>query len=353
MSNKRVAIYFESSEATGGVNRVASMIAVALCDRGYDVHIISRYGGNYGRFCDDSRVKFHQLFKKFHSKYITFPLEILKLKRLIKHERIDTLISAGGIFFAIAQFSKCRHIMWDHVSFWHGNSIQQYFRRLSVRRADVVVTLTKDNRDAFAAIQGCKADVITINNPAKYSVVDQGTERNKSVISLGYLGPQKGFDLLLRAWSLLSSDLKNEWTLQIAGEDEGDKPMLEEIIKEHNLDKVELLGFRKDVDKLLSYSAIYAMSSRWEGMPMVLLEAQSYGLPIVSFDCKTGPAEILTDNCGVLVEAENVEKLSAALSKLMVDEQLRNNMSRNALENVKRFSIDKIIVSWDDLLKAL
>ena len=350
---KNIAIYYESSQATGGVNRVASVLASALADRGYRIHIISRYEGEYSRFSDDKRIKYHKLFKKFHSKYITFFVEIIKLRKIVRDENIDVLISAGGIFFALAQFSRTRHVEWDHVSFWHGNYIQHFFRRLSVRNADAVVTLTQDNQRAFLSVKGVNARVVTIHNPAICKSVNQVDTSNRTIISLGFLAPQKGYDLLLKAWSKIDESLRCEWRLLIAGEDEGDKPILDKIIRDKHLCNVELLGFRTDVSDLLSQSSIYVMSSRWEGMPMVLLEAQSYGLPIVSFDCKTGPSEILTPQCGVLVEAENIYKLAKALEAVMVDEGLREQLSMGAIENIKRFDLDKIVNQWVDLIESL
>lgn len=350
---KNIGIYYESSQATGGVNRVASVLASALSDRGYTVHIISRYAGKYGRFSDDSRIIYHQLFRNFHSKYFTFFIEILKLRKIVRKENINVLISAGGIFFALAQFSKTKHIEWDHVSFWHGNRIQQYFRRLSVRKAQAVVTLTHDNQYAFSKIKGAVAKVVTIYNPASCSLENRINVSNHVVISLGFLAPQKGYDLLLKAWAKIHKSIRCEWRLLIAGDDEGDRKMLEDIIDNNELHEVELLGFRTDVPELLTNSSIYVMSSRWEGMPMVLLEAQSYGLPIVSFDCKTGPSEILTTQCGILVESENIDKLAEALEKLMVDETLREKLSIGAIKNVERFDLEKITSQWVELIESL
>ena len=349
----KIGIYYESSEATGGVNRVASMLAVALSDNGYEVHIISRYRGNQGLFTTDNRIKYHELFKKFHSKYITFAIEFVKLRETVKREKLDILISAGAVFFGISHLCSVKHIMWDHVSFWHGNKLQSYFRSFAARNADVVVTLTKDNKEAFAAIKGCRAKIMTINNPSNIIANSITTQRDKTVISLGFLAKQKGYDLMLESWMLLPNDLKSDWTLKIAGEDEGDLPMLKKIIKKNKLESVELLGFRNDIDMLLSQSSIYAMSSRWEGMPMVLLEAQTYGLPIVSFNCKTGPSEILTDKSGILVEAENCQQLANGLEKLMRDDYLRDIMAKAAVENVSRFSIDNIVLQWVHLFKEL
>lgn len=350
---KNIAFYYESSEATGGVNRVASHIASALADCGYRVHIISRYEGLKGRFTSDSRIVWHELFRTYHSKYFTWLLEIVRLRRLVQRERIDVLISAGGVFFALARFAQAKHIEWDHVSFWHGNKLQQYCRVLAARKASAVVTLTKDNSEAYSAIEGCNAKVVTIHNPAVTTASVVSNLSNKRVISVGFLARQKGYDLLLQAWSLLDVRLRSEWELWIAGGDEGDGTMLERMIREHDMREVKLLGFRSDVGDLMAHSSIYVMSSRWEGMPMVLLEAQAYGLPVVSFDCKTGPAEVLSSDSGILVAPENPIALSEALAGLMRDEEHRHRMSESALRNIKRFSLNRIVQQWVQLIESL
>lgn len=348
---KSIAFYYESSQATGGVNRVASIIASALADRGYRVHIISRYEGKYGRFTEDQRIVFHELFRKFHSKYSTSIIETIRLRRLVQREKIDVLVSTGGIFFALAQFTPARQIVWDHVSFWHGNPLQQYFRRLAAHKAEAVVTLTQDNRQAFEQIKGVQAKIITINNPVTLQHKSSYDPDSRQIISVGYVGRQKGFDLLLKAWDKIPKDVRSTWKLVIAGEDEGDMAELKRFLTERHIENVEFLGFRSDIPDLLARSSIYVMSSRWEGMPMVLLEAQGAGLPIVSFDCKTGPAEILRPDNGILVEPKNTTQLAYALTTMMQDRELRILCNRGANENITRFSIETIATQWVDVIE--
>ncbi|MCI6861885.1 MAG: glycosyltransferase, partial [Prevotella sp.] len=110
----------------------------------------------------------------------------------------------------------------------------------------------------------------------------------------------------------------------------------------------------KDVNSKYEEASIYALSSRFEGFPMVLLEAASMSLPIVAFDCKTGPNEIIEDGkTGFLVEPENVEQFAEKLMILMKDDELRAEMGRKAFESSKRFTIDKIVSCWAELLKRL
>ena len=99
-------------------------------------------------------------------------------------------------------------------------------------------------------------------------------------------------------------------------------------------------------------ASFYVMSSRYEGLPMVLIEAQTFALPIVSFNCPYGPKEIITnDEDGILVENGNIEQLATSIESLIISESKRISMSKNAIESAKRFSIKNIITEWRRLLK--
>ena len=118
---------------------------------------------------------------------------------------------------------------------------------------------------------------------------------------------------------------------------------------------VEFLGFRKDIARILQESAIFALSSRFEGLPMALLEAMQAGCSCVSFDCETGPNEIIRNNeDGLLVPAQDVEKFSNALDKLIRDEKLRDSFSSKARNSVYiRYSEDYVMNRWKILFSEL
>ena len=111
-------------------------------------------------------------------------------------------------------------------------------------------------------------------------------------------------------------------------------------------------GFVNNLEEIMDEFSFFVMSSRNEGFGLVLAEAQAKGLPTASFDCKTGPGEIINNGKdGILVEAENVEKLSDAIIKMIEKDKDRIEMSKNAVENARRFSIDKICAQWKELLE--
>ena len=113
----------------------------------------------------------------------------------------------------------------------------------------------------------------------------------------------------------------------------------------------ELLGQVKDLDKKLRESSIFVLSSRYEGLPMVLLEAMSQGCTCISYDCKTGPREIISNNInGILVEDQNMDDMTLALSDLIENEDKRERLATEAIKSVDRFSVKNITDKWERLL---
>ena len=174
--------------------------------------------------------------------------------------------------------------------------------------------------------------------------------KNKKVIAVGRLEYQKGFDILIDVWKKVN-EICNDWILEIYGEG-NERKKLENKIREYRLeDKILLKGIEENIGSKYLESSIYIMTSRFEGMPMVLLEAQSYGLPIVSFDCPCGPRDIITNGKdGYIIKFGNIEEMVNKILKLIENYDLRKDFSKNAIKNVDKYSKDKIIKKWENLL---
>ena len=145
-----------------------------------------------------------------------------------------------------------------------------------------------------------------------------------------------------------------DWILEIYGNG-SERENLQNKINKLRLEKSFLLkGAEKNIQEKYLESSIYVMSSRFEGMPMVLLEAMTYGLPIISFDCPCGPKDIIKDNeDGFLVEFGNIEQMAEKIEKLISDEEKRKLFGKNARKNVERFSADTIMKEWKELFESL
>jgi glycosyltransferase involved in cell wall biosynthesis len=169
----------------------------------------------------------------------------------------------------------------------------------------------------------------------------------RRVVALGRLDPQKGFDLLLAAFAAVAPHYP-DWRLTIYGTGpEGEH--LERIRRERQLmDRVELPGWATDPQRVFHEADLFVLPSRYEGFPNALLEAMACGVASISFDCDSGPREILRHELdGLLVPSADVVALATAMDRLMNDEALRAQLGRNAQEVSQRFSEASFFRRWD------
>jgi GalNAc-alpha-(1->4)-GalNAc-alpha-(1->3)-diNAcBac-PP-undecaprenol alpha-1,4-N-acetyl-D-galactosaminyltransferase len=172
----------------------------------------------------------------------------------------------------------------------------------------------------------------------------------RTVIAMGRLTPQKGFDLLLRAFSKVATK-HAEWSLIILGQGEDHESLEGLIIKLGLKDRVTLTGVVQDPTRLLKEADLFVMPSRYEGFPNALLEAMACGLPVIATDCDSGPRDIIRDNVdGLLVPPNDIAVLASAMDCLMGDQAERQRLGARAVDVVERFSTDKIMNMWDNLL---
>jgi glycosyltransferase involved in cell wall biosynthesis len=156
----------------------------------------------------------------------------------------------------------------------------------------------------------------------------------------------------LHAWSIAQNTVA-DWRLDVFGD--GDRIFYEHLIAELKIDgdRCQLHARTNDVEKEYCNSGIFVLSSRYEGFGLVLVEAMATGLPVVSFRCPCGPEDIVTNGeDGILVENGNIKLFASSLSKLMSDEALRQSMSKAALKNVQRFSMEQIAEQWRNIFES-
>lgn len=180
-----------------------------------------------------------------------------------------------------------------------------------------------------------------------------GAREQKRIVGLGRLAWQKGFDLLIEAFSQIAA-AHPEWTLIIYGEGER-RNALESLVRTKSLEsRVFLPGAVQQVPAVLSEASVFVLSSRYEGFPNALCEAMACGLPVISFDCPSGPNEIIRHNIdGILVKAGDIEALAKALDTLIRDNNLRRSLAVRATEITKRFEVKKIMNMWEELLRSV
>lgn len=219
-----------------------------------------------------------------------------------------------------------------------------------VRKFDSFVVLTHED----AGNWGKLSNLSVIPNAALPLGVEADQDK-KRVIAVGRLDYQKGFDRLIDAWAIIMNrhPKLHDWQLDIFGQGEW-QDMLVGKIKEYNLSNAKINSPTKNIASEYAESSILAMTSHYEGFPMVLIEAMTCGIAPVTFDYQCGPRDIITDNKdGILVRNGDVEAFADALASLMLDEEKRKRMGEAARESVARFSESSVMQQWERLFSRL
>lgn len=359
---KKICFFIGDIERSGGTERVTTLVANALSTAGYDVTILSLYHGKKSFFPLNENVNLNALFEHNVSMKKNFIPCVYKLRKYVKKNSIHSLILVDSILtiFAVPAlaYMKLQCICWEHFNYNVdlGSIYRVYGRKLAAKYCQVVVTLTERDKSLWIDnIKNMKANIVAINNPNPYSnQTHLASQSHKRVLAVGRLTQQKGFDLLIQSWAKIAK--KNSvvnWKLSIVGSGE-DYDKLMNLIKTLNVqDSVEIFPATQNIAEFYQHSSVYCLSSRYEGFPMVLLEAQNYGLPIVAFDCDTGPAELIEHGItGYLVKNQDMNELADLLEQMLIlDECYYNNMSKNVLNNSIKYHINNILPKWIAILE--
>ena len=388
---KRICFLVDSIFTIGGVQRVTAVIAEAL-SKEYDITIVTfdkqnlqdlklyqlgyyaitfrfisypTITENKRRFCK----AYSYLYRRFLPKCkltsdiyarSSFPEERRnELIRVLTEKRYDTVIAVHS-FLAIRlatirrELGYCKTIGWIHNSFdallregspYLGPELKYHYGR-QLQKLDAVVTLYQQDAGMYQEDFGFTP--YYIYNPLTLKPGEHSTGQNKEFLAVGRFSPMhKGFDLLIQAFNLFSKkDI--EWHLSIVG-DGPEKDKLQQMISERNLEeRITIYPFTNEIQKYYSAASIYVLSSRWEGMPLVLVEAMSHGLPIVASDLPTC-REVLGD-FGLYFKNGNIEELAQRLEDAThIDWQKK---SKEALEIAKKFDVGPIAEQWKRLIES-
>jgi glycosyltransferase involved in cell wall biosynthesis len=343
----------------GGTERVGTLIANKLSQIGYDVTLASVSGGSKPFFPQSEGVKSISISAASGRALYKTPKIIYKIRKLLCSEKFDVVItieSMAVLFTLPATLGlPVKNVCWEHFNFKSdlGKVGRRIARHLAARFCDSVVTLTERDKQYWLDNTKHKSQISAIANPCPFGTQPLfENQQSKVVLAVGRLTYQKGFDLLLQAWVSVNKECP-DWKLKIVGDGE-DKAILNKFIKVNRLaGSVELVGKTDNVQEFYKNAEIFCLSSRFEGFPMVLLETLSFGLPVVSYDCDTGPEEVLSGTGSLLVEPNNTDSLASSLIKLINDEKLREDISTKSRIKASDYQVDTIIKYWDELLVKL
>lgn len=222
-------------------------------------------------------------------------------------------------------------------------------RKWTYPRASGLVTMTQGAMDYFQSRMDVRGWVIP--NPAPTPKKSESlTSDGRTIGAVGRLVPQKGFDLLIDAFALVADRIP-DWRLVIWGEGPERTSLEAQCARLGLADRVRLPGVTCRPGEWASETDLFVLSSRFEGWGIVVGEAMAAGLPVISFDCRWGPSEMIEHGrSGLLVPNGDVEALSEAIVKLCKDEARRNALSVEARERMALFGLDRILADWQRVL---
>ena len=372
----RIVYCIAGTYNSGGMERVLSNKVNFLVAHGYDIIVITTDQRNQKSFFSlDSRVKCYDLNinyeenngKSFFNKLLHYPIKQYKHKKrlsaLLKQLKPDITVSMfcnevsflpeiqdGSKKVLEIHFCRFKRLQYNRKGLWRlADTWRSRDEQKIVSHYDRFVTLTNEDNKYWGNI----ANSLVIPNAQTFRCADRAVLNQKKVIAVGRYTYQKGFDLLIHAWKIVAQQ-RPDWKLSIVGDGEL-REYLDNLIKEEQLQhSVELSPVTTNIEQIYKDASILVMSSRYEGFGMVLLEAQTVGLPTISFDCKCGPSEIIVNGeNGYLIEEGDIEGMAQRVLQLIENEALRKRMGENAYNNALRFSEDVVMSKWERLFKEV
>lgn len=259
-------------------------------------------------------------------------------------------IKYGGKKILEIHFSKQFRLQLNRKGIWRYIDLYRtYSDEKLVRKYDAFVVLTKEDRQHW----GNSHNITVIPNFIKVIPEQRSEVVQKRVLAVGRLSYQKGFDRLINIWEVIYRKHK-EWSLDIYGSGE-ERGNLLNLIEQKGLSKtITIHNSVSDLSQIYVQSSIYVLTSRYEGFPMVLLEAMSFGLPIVSYQCQCGPADLISNGCdGFLIEENDVDTFIEKLSLLMDDFNVRRMISNNTMRKINKFRQEFIMPIWEELFEQI
>ena len=353
----------------GGAERTMTTLANAWADRGNTVTLISFDDGTTPpAFALDPRIKRRTLSLRGSSLHFVHAIianftRVRHLRSVLRQENPDVTISfitATNIVTILATLgARTPLIVSERVdpNAHRLTGIWATLRLVLYRFADAVVVqgeqivgaLPPSIRPLAHVIPNPVTQPIDVQNSSAPVKDILHTDRNR-IVGLGRLVPQKGFDVLIRAFAAIAERFP-DWDLIIWGEGE-QRPTLEYLIQELGMEeRAKLPGVTAQPAAAFASADLFVLSSRYEGFPNALAEAMACGLPVVATDCPSGPAEIIRNNVdGILVAPDDVEALAETIGQLIADGSMRASLAERASEITARFSVDDIIGRWDNLI---
>ncbi len=345
----------------GGAQRVTISLANDLCKE-YETHVISICEiENKNNYFVDKKVKIKSFGLPNNAQAREALKLFFKLKKYINENKIDVLFIAGSLPIPVVSilrpFINAKVVFCDHENLAGRDKKSIIFRKIACVISDKVIVLTDETMNDYREkIGDYKNKFIQIYNSIDDSLLEKNIVcdiNSKKILSVGRLSKEKGFDLAIDAAKKVFLS-HSDWQWDIYG-DGSEKDEISNKIKFNGLENnVFLKGSDPNVIKKYKDYSIFVLPSYREGFAVVLTEAKLSGLPTVSFDCSSGPSEIISDGIdGFLIPCYSTKIMAEKICKLIEDPLLRKSFSEHSKDNLYKFSKKIIIKKWINLIENI
>jgi GalNAc-alpha-(1->4)-GalNAc-alpha-(1->3)-diNAcBac-PP-undecaprenol alpha-1,4-N-acetyl-D-galactosaminyltransferase len=357
-----------SSLSAGGAERVLVLLAKGLTALGHRVSVVTIFGKDHDFYplpdgVDRVALDLGKTTRGPIEKITTSVKRISAIRRALRRIRPDVVLSfmpeTNVLVLLASTRLKLPVIVTEHNDPRRRRIKRpwRFLRRICYRRASRLVSVSAGVDDCFPWLPEAKRAVIY--NPICLAEVRSEAgkplpfDSPRTVIAVGRLEPQKGFDLLVDAFARVAADFPL-WGLLILGEG-SERPRLQSLIATRRMTaRARLPGTLGNPFPTLKKADLFVLSSRYEGFGIALVEAMACGVAAIATDCRSGPGEIVRHGVdGILVPPEDVDALAAAMADLMADEARRRQLASQAAESAKRFDLAQVARTWDQLLREL
>lgn len=297
--------------------------------------------------------------EKYQLKFLRSAILNYKMLVVILKLRPDLITSFSTtmnlVCILISKISRIKVLCCEHNNYYFNfnNIVNKLTKTFFYKFSDHLTVLTQRDLRLYTTIKSNKISVL--ENPiVNNKPTNNSHDKQNIILAVGNYSRyyHKGFDNLIKIFSNIH-EIIPDYELYIIGG--GDNKTLRNLCFDYGVEsKVVFTGLTKNIDQYYRISKLFVLTSRFEGFPMVLLEAMSNGLPCIAYDCFTGPSEIITNNKdGILIEDQNITKFENSVLNLIKDNSKLNELSKNALKRSQDFMVDKIIIKWEKIINKL
>lgn len=373
----KIVYIIPSLEIKGGAERIVIEKANYLSEHyGYDVSIITQCHHNNAPIAYPLSEKIHHinLGIPYYNQYkYSYPKRLWlkwRINKRLRKETTDAVLQIDpDILITLPLFKphiayaipcRAKKIIEVHEPLeyhlysgflnksWISKRLKKHYFETVLKNADVFVSLTDDDRILLKKAHR----VEVIPNFSSMKISQYSTCTAKRVIAVGRFSHVKGYERLLKIWSVVNAQYA-DWHLDIFG-DGSLRTELAHYADDHHIKNVTIHEATHDISQEYANSSICTVTSYYEGFSLVILEAMMHGVPCVAFDCPTGPRSIIKNNqCGYLIENGNEDLFAEKLCNLIDSKELRTQFSNAAIERAKTFNLDIIMGQWKSLFESL